>query len=73
MIVHRNNEENWTSGNCQDLSAETFGVRTPRVSNLRREAKKSREQDAMTMNPSDPDKDVGRPSMNFVTGEFPTG
>jgi len=59
MIVQRNNEENRTSGNGQDVSAESFGMRKPHVSNLRREAKTSRDQGTMTMQLGDPDKDVG--------------
>jgi hypothetical protein len=60
MIVQRNNEENRTSGSCQDVSVESFGVRKTRVSNLHREVKTSRNQGTMTMKLGDPDKDIGR-------------
>jgi len=72
MIVQRNNEENQASGNCKDLSTETFGVRKLRVSNLLREAKTSRDQGAMTMKLGVPDKYVGRTVYEILTGEFPT-
>ena len=42
-----------------------FGVRKPRVSNLRREATTSRDQSAMTMKLDDFDKDVGRTVYEF--------
>jgi hypothetical protein len=60
MLDKRNKESNRTSGNCQDISAESFGVRKPRVSNLRREATTSRNQSAMTIKLGDSNKDVGR-------------
>lgn len=72
IIVQRNNEENRTSGNCQDVSTEFFGLRKPRVSNLPREAKMSSYHGAMTMKLGDPAKYVGRTVYEILTGEFPT-
>jgi len=65
MIGKRSKEANRTSENCQDVSAESFGVRKPRVSNLRREARTSRDHSSMTMKLEDSDKDVGRAVYEF--------
>jgi hypothetical protein len=65
MIDKRNKEANRTSENCQDVSAESFGVRKPRVSNLRRETTTSRNKSAMTTKLNDSDKVLGRTVYEF--------